>query len=76
MISSVLSLYNDVVDVMPTKCLQAKNLFHRIKRIIGLKEIGFQVLPIITDNNDINLKNHIFLFLPINVFNCISTPSY
>ena len=57
MLSSVFSPYKDVVHVMPTKCLKAENLFDILKRIIiGLEEIGFQVLSIITDNNAINKK--------------------
>ena len=42
---------------MPTKCLKAESLFDIIKCIIiGLEEISFQVLSIITDNNAINKK--------------------
>ena len=60
MLSSVFSQYKDVVQVMPTKCLKAGSLFNIIKRIIiGLEEIGFQVLSIITDNNAINKKSDI-----------------
>ncbi len=47
---------------MPTKCLKVENLFDIVKRIIiGLEEIGFQVLSIITNNNAINKKSYIFL---------------
>ena len=63
MFSSVFSQYKDVVHVMPNKCLKAKSFFDIIKRIrIGLEEIGFQVLSIITDNNAINKKKSISLF--------------
>ena len=42
---------------MPSKCLKAENLFDIVKRIIiGLEEIGFQVLSIITDDKAINKK--------------------
>ena len=62
MLSSVFSQYKDVVHVMPTKCLKAGSLFDIIKCIIiGLEEIGFQVLSIIIDNNAIN-KKAILLF--------------
>ena len=55
--SSVFTHYKDVVYVMPTKCLQAENLWNIVKRIIiGSEEIGFQVLSIMTDNNAINKK--------------------
>ena len=57
MLSSAFSQYKDVVHVIPTKCLKAESLFDIIKHIIiGLEEIGFQVLSIITDNNAINKK--------------------
>ena len=53
--SMVISQYKDVVHVMPTKRLKAESLFDIIKHIIiGLEEIHFQVLSIITDNNAIN----------------------
>ena len=56
MLSSLFSQYKDV-HVMPTKCLKAESLFDIIKHIIiGLEEIGFQVLSIITDNNATNKK--------------------
>ena len=58
MLSSVFSLYKDVVHVMPTKCLKAESLFDIVKCIIiGLGGIGFQVVSIITDNNAINKKD-------------------
>ena len=39
---------------MPIKFLQAENLFDTVKHvIIGLKEIDFQVLSVIKDNNAI-----------------------
>ena len=64
-LSSVFSQYKDVVHVMPTKCLKTENLFDIVKHmIIGLKEIGFQVLSIITDNNAINKKATYFFSVP------------
>ena len=63
MLSSVFSQYKDVVHLMPTKCLQAENLFDIVKHImIGLEEIGSQVLSVIIDNNAIN-KKVIFFFV-------------
>lgn len=65
MLSSVFSQYKDVVHVMPTKCLLAENLFDIIKRvIIGLEDIGFKVLSVITDNNAINKKAMSFFCSP------------
>ena len=62
MLSSVFLQYKDVVHVMQTKCLKAESLFDIIKRIIiGLEELGFQELSVITDNNAIN-KTPISLF--------------
>ena len=49
MLSSVFLLYKDAVNVMPTKCLRTENLFDIVKCIIiGLEEIGFQLLSIMT----------------------------
>ena len=55
------SVFSQCKDVVPTKHLQAENLFDIVKRIIIGLEIGFQVLSIITDNNAIN-KKAIFFF--------------
>ena len=58
-LSSVFSQDKDIVYVMSTKRLKAENLFDIVKRIIiGLEEIDFQVLSIITDNNVIVFTNH------------------
>ena len=65
MLSSVFSKYKDVVHVMPTRRLKAENLFDIIRRlIIGLEEIGFRVLSVITDNNAINKKAMSFFCSP------------
>ena len=67
MLSRVFSQKKDVVHVMPTKCLKAEGLFDIIKRIIiGLEEIGVQVLSIITDNNVINKKLYHCFAVPQN----------
>ena len=56
-LSRVFSQYKDIVHVILTKCLQAENLYNIMKWIIiGLEEIGFQVLSIIINNNSINKK--------------------
>ena len=58
MLNRVFSQYKDILCVTQTKCLQAENLFEMVKCIIiGLEEIGFQVLSILTNNNNaINKK--------------------
>lgn len=57
MLRSVSSEYKDVVHVMPAKCLKAENLFDIVKRlIVGLEEIGFKVLAVVTDNDTRNKK--------------------
>ena len=77
MLSSIFSQYKDVVHVMPTKWLKTENLFDIVKHmIIGLEEIGFPVLTIITDNNAINKKNYFDLLQSPKGFHCTSTPSY
>ena len=54
MLSTVFLQYKSVVHVIPTKSLQAENLFNIVKHIIGFEEMSFQMLSIITDNNAIN----------------------
>ena len=82
MLRSVFSQYKDIEHVMPTKFLKAENLFDIVKRIIiGLEEIGFQVLSIITDNTWKPISPQpiiicIFLFQSPKAFHCISTPNY
>ena len=50
---------------MPTKCLKPENLFDIVKSLkIGLEEIGFQILSIITDNNPKNKKAISFFAIP------------
>ena len=45
----------NIVYVMATILLKAKNLYEIIKLVItALKEIGFRVKSLITDNNMIN----------------------
>ena len=57
MISSVLSKFKDVVHILPAKTMKAEMLYAFIKRvIIGLEEIGFRVICIVTNNNAINRK--------------------
>ena len=65
MLSSVCSKFKDVVHVMPTKCIKAEALFDVIKKIIvGLEDIGFKVISVITDNNAINKKAMSFFSNP------------
>lgn len=57
MLNSLCSKYKDVVHVMPTKSMTAANLYAYIKKVlIGLEEIGFRVICVLTDNNAINGK--------------------
>lgn len=57
MVNSVCSVYKDVAHIMPTKSMTAENLYSFIKKIlIGLEDIGFRVICVLTDNNAINKK--------------------
>ena len=57
MLKSVLSQFKDDVHVLPVKILTRESLFEIIKKVIlGLKNIRFRVLTIITDNTVINRK--------------------
>jgi hypothetical protein len=57
MIKSVLSKFKDVVHVLPVKTLTSEDLHKFIRKVIvGLEDIGFNVLCVITDNNSVNRK--------------------
>lgn len=57
MISSILSKFKDVVHILPVKSMTAETLHDILKKVIvGLEEIGFLVICVITDNNAINGK--------------------
>nr|XP_042912929.1 uncharacterized protein LOC122272950 [Parasteatoda tepidariorum] len=57
MISSLCSNYKDVAHILPVKSITADILFSIIKKtIIGLENIGYKVIAIVTDNNAINGK--------------------
>lgn len=57
MVSSLCSKFKDVVHILPTRIMKAETLFTFIKKvIIGLEEIGFKVICVVTDNNSINRK--------------------
>ena len=57
MISSVFSKYKDVFHLLPTCKISANDLNAMFKKvIIGLKDIGFKVIAVITDSNAINQK--------------------
>jgi len=65
MISSIVSKYKDVVHVLPTCKINAKDLFALIRRTIrGLEEAGFRVISVITDNNAISRKAMLFFAEP------------
>jgi len=67
MISSIVSKYKDVVHVLPTCKINAKDLFALIQITIrGLEEVGFRVIFVITDNNAINRKAMSFYAEPLN----------
>ena len=51
------SKYKDVVHILPTSKIAADDLFIVLKKtIVGLETVGFCVIAVITDNNDINRK--------------------
>ena len=57
MISSLLSPYKDVVHILPVKAIQAEILHAIIKKIIiGLENIGYFVIAVVTDNHSVNRK--------------------
>ncbi|CAL1262400.1 unnamed protein product [Larinioides sclopetarius] len=57
MIKSISSQYKDVVHVLPVHSITGNVLHKSIKKIIiGLEDIGFTVIGIITDNISVNRK--------------------
>ncbi|KAF8784301.1 hypothetical protein HNY73_009998 [Argiope bruennichi] len=56
-INSISSSYKDVVHILPVNKIVADALHTFIKKlIIGLENIGFQVICVVTNNNSINQK--------------------
>lgn len=57
MLQSLLSSFKEVVHILPVKTMKAMELFNFIKRIVvGLQNIGFNVVCVVSDNNSINRK--------------------
>ncbi|XP_055928711.1 uncharacterized protein LOC129959843 [Argiope bruennichi] len=57
MINSISSSYKDVVHILPVNKIAADVLHAFIKKIIiGLENIGFKVICVVTDNNSVNQK--------------------
>lgn len=57
MVQSFLSPYKDVAHILPVSSLTAEMFHTYIKKImIGLENIGFKVISLVTDNNAINKK--------------------
>ena len=55
--NSTFSKFKEVVHVLPVRKMNAAALHNLIRRtVIGLEEIGFKVIAVITDNNAINRK--------------------
>ncbi|KAG8187443.1 hypothetical protein JTE90_009515 [Oedothorax gibbosus] len=68
MIQSILSSYKDVVHIMPVYTITADALHLFIKKvIIGLEDIGFSVIGVVTDNNSINRKAMSMFSVPPNL---------
>ena len=74
MISSVFSKYKDVVHLLLTCKISANDLNAMLKKIImGLEDIGFKVIAVITDNNAINRKIRSYFVTPQNFLLFICT---
>ena len=57
MLNSLKSSFKDVVHILPVKTITAEALYQFIHKIVvGLENIGFMVICIVTDNNAINSK--------------------
>lgn len=76
MVQSMHSAYKEVVHILPVKTLKAEDLHFFIKKvIIGLENIGFEVLAVITDNHKINNKAMSLFVNPPKVLNEYAHPS-
>ena len=63
MLQSLFSKYKDVVHILPVKKITGETLHSILKSIIlGLENIGFKVVVVVSDNNSINRKR-------MNLFN-------
>ena len=65
MIGCVFFKYKDVVHLLPTCRMSTSDLNFMLKKIIvGLEDIEFRVIAVITDNNSINRKALSYFVLP------------
>lgn len=65
MVQSLRSNFKEVVHILPIHTIKAEYLFNFIKRvIIGLHNIGFSVICVVSDNNAINRKAMSFFSSP------------
>lgn len=57
MVQSLRSSFKEVVHILPVRTINAESLFSYVKKIIiGLHQIGFTVVCVVSDNNAINRK--------------------
>lgn len=57
MLQSLFSSFKDVVHMVPVSTFDSESLFNLIQKVLlGLENVGFKVLGIVTDNNSINRK--------------------
>ncbi|XP_039285920.1 uncharacterized protein LOC120351775 isoform X1 [Nilaparvata lugens] len=57
MIQSLCSSFREVIFILPVRTIKSETLFYHIKKVtVGLQEIGFNVICVISDNNAINRK--------------------
>lgn len=65
MIQSLRSTFKEVVHILPVCTIKAESLFNFIHRVvIGLHDIGFNVICVVSDNNAINRKAMSFFSSP------------
>ncbi|GBN34185.1 hypothetical protein AVEN_138974-1 [Araneus ventricosus] len=55
MLQSLFSPYKDAIHIVPIDTFDASKLYDLMKKVImGLEELGFKVMGMVTDNNSIN----------------------
>lgn len=75
MIKSFLSNFKEVAHILPVRQIEAETVYSIIKKVIvGLHNIGYKVLCVVSDNNAINRKAMSFFNSPPELKICYSHP--
>lgn len=63
MVASLKSSFKDVVHILPVNTFKAPDLHMHLKKIVlGLENIGYEVIGVVSDNNPVNRKQSNVVF--------------